>query len=184
MNNLAVNYNTIINFWFTEIQPAAWFKKDEAFDQLISDRFISTYYAAAHGELCHWRDYPQGRLAEIIVLDQFSRNIFRDSAQAFQTDNLAVILTQEAIKAKADKALSSTEKAFLYMPLMHSESLIIHQQAVEVFAQQGLESNYQFELKHQVIIKKFGRYPHRNKILKRTSTAEELAFLNEPNSSF
>jgi len=184
VNNQNVNYTTIINFWFTEIQPSAWFKKDETFDQLIKERFLNIYEAATKGELSPWRNCPQGRLAEIIVLDQFSRNIFRDSAKAFQVDNIAVILTQEAIRAEADKALTSTEKAFLYMPLMHSESLIIHQQAVEVFSQQGLESNYQFELKHKVIIEKFGRYPHRNKILKRPSSAEELAFLQEPNSSF
>jgi len=184
MNSLIINYNTILDFWFTEIQPSAWFKKDQVFDQLIKKRFLGTYYAASQGELSHWRESPQGRLAEIIVLDQFSRNIFRDSAQAFQADNLAVILTQEAIRAEADKMLSTAEKAFLYMPLMHSESITIHQQAIAVFAQQGLEDNYQFELKHKVIIEKFGRYPHRNKVLKRLSTAEELAFLNEPNSSF
>jgi uncharacterized protein (DUF924 family) len=178
------NYTTIINFWFTKIQPSAWFKKDEAFDQLIKERFLDTYQAATKGELSSWRTSPRGRLAEIIVLDQFSRNIFRDTAQAFQADNLAVILTQEAIRAEADKILSSAEKAFLYMPLMHSESLLIHQQAVDVFSQSGLESNYQFELKHKVIIEKFGRYPHRNKILNRASSKEELAFLQEPNSSF
>lgn len=184
MTSPAVNYHTIINFWFTEIQSSAWFKKDAVFDQLIKERFLNTYVSATKGELSPWRNFPQGRLAEIIVLDQFSRNIFRDSARAFQADNLAVILTQEAIRAGVDKALTNTKKAFLYMPLMHSESLIIHQQAVEVFSQQGLESNYQFELKHKVIIEKFGRYPHRNQILKRPSTNEELAFLQEANSSF
>ena len=184
MPNSKISFTTVIDFWFTEIKPSAWFKKDEAFDLLIKERFLATYQAAIKGELSAWRNSPQGRLAEIIVLDQFSRNIFRDTAQAFQADNVAVILTQEAIRAEADQALTTAEKAFLYMPLMHSESLLIHQQAVKVFSQAGLESNYQFELKHKVILEQFGRYPHRNKILNRASSKEEMAFLQQPNSSF
>ncbi len=110
--------------------------------------------------------------------------MFRDNPQTFAFDSLAVMLSQEAIQGKFDQQLSNTERAFMYMPLMHSESLIIHQLALKMFAQSGLENNYQFELKHLAIIEKFGRYPHRNELLDRQSTAEELDFLTQAGSSF
>ena len=119
------------------------------------------------------------------MLDQFSRNIFRDTPCAFATDALALALAQCAVAAGVDRQLTKpAEKAFLYLPYMHSESPVIHQQAVKLFAQPGLEYNYEFELKHRAIIDRFGRYPHRNAVLGRTSTAAELAFLQEPDSSF
>lgn len=177
-------HHDIINFWFSEIDSSLWFKKDENFDQLILERFKPTYYAAIQCELFEWRKTPEGRLAEIIVLDQFSRNMFRQSAQAFKFDSLAVALTQEAINCSADQELPVEQKAFLYMPLMHSESLIIHELAEKVFSQSGLENNYDFEIRHKQIIEKFARYPHRNDILGRQSTPEEIAFLKQPGSAF
>jgi uncharacterized protein (DUF924 family) len=126
----------------------------------------------------------KGRLAEIIILDQFSRNIFRDTPQAFANDPLALALAQEALAVDADKALSPTERSFLYLPFMHSESAEIHKVAVMLYGLPGLEDNLDFELKHQTIIIRFGRYPHRNKILGRESTAEEIEFLKEPGSGF
>ena len=110
--------------------------------------------------------------------------MFREQPQTFAFDSLAVVLSQEAIQGEFDQQLSMSEKAFLYMPLMHSESLIIHQLALKMFAQSGLENNYQFELKHCAIIEKFGRYPHRNAVLGRTSTAAELDFLTQAGASF
>jgi len=127
---------------------------------------------------------PLGRLAEIILIDQFSRNIFRDTPEAFSADAVALVLAQEAIAAGADQQLETKERAFLYMPYMHSESRAIHEQAAQLFDQPGLEYNLEFEHKHKVIIDRFGRYPHRNAILGRTSTAEELDFLEGPDSSF
>ncbi|MET1255883.1 DUF924 family protein [Aliikangiella maris] len=184
MNEHIVNYQAVIDFWFSELEPAAWFKKDISLDKLIGDRFLATYYAAGRCELFGWRKTAQGRLAEIIVLDQFSRNMFRDDPRAFQYDSLAVALTQEAVAGNYDEQLTPEKKQFLYMPLMHSESLTIHRQAEALFAQPGLENNYDFEIKHKAIIEQFGRYPHRNDILGRQSTEQEVAFLKQPGSSF
>ena len=177
-------YPDIINFWFEKIEPASWWKKDEAFDQEICDRFSAVYQQAAKAELFEWRQDSLGWLAEIIVLDQFPRNMFRDSAQAFATDTLAVILVQEAVANQVDKELTATQKSFLYMPLMHSESALIHETAMDLFDQPGLESNLEFERKHKAIIDRFGRYPHRNAVLGRESTDEEVEFLKGPGSSF
>lgn len=149
---------------------------------MIEDKFLSTYQQAIEGELYQWRQSAEGRLAEIIVLDQFSRNMFRDKKAAFAYDYLAVALTQAAVDVGADAELLDQPRklSFLYMPLMHSESAIIHQQAVEVFSKSGLESNLDFEYRHKKIIDQFGRYPHRNEILDRQSTAEEIEFLTQP----
>lgn len=175
---------SILDFWFKEITPKQWWQKSSDFDQLIAHRFGELHQAATRCELYEWRNSAQGRLAEIIVLDQFSRNIYRDQPQAFASDNLALILAQEAVSKKADLELNPTERAFLYMPYMHSESLMIHEVAVNLFKQPGMENNFEFELKHKAILDRFGRYPHRNVILGRDSTAEETKFLNEPGSSF
>ena len=179
-----MTYSDIIQFWYTEIPPRNWFVKDLAFDTMLKRRFSDIHQQAAAGELVHWRQKPLGKLAEIIVLDQFSRNLFRDSPKAFAYDALALVLAQSAIEQGADLDLLPKQKSFMYMPLMHSESASIHQQAVLLFNQPGLEDNYNFELKHQVIIDRFGRYPHRNSLLNRPSTPEELAFLSQPGSSF
>ena len=177
-------YPDIINFWFEKIEPASWWKKDEDLDKLIRERFTDVYQQAAMGELFEWRQEALGWLAEIIVLDQFPRNMFRDSAQAFATDPLAVILTQEAVANQVDNELTATQKSFLYMPLMHSESALIHETAMDLFDQPGLEFNLDFEKKHKAIIDRFGRYPHRNAVLGRESTEEEVEFLKGPESSF
>lgn len=173
-----------MNFWFDEIEPSMRWKKDEAFDALLIKRFSETHGRACRCELFEWRRHPQGRLAEIIVLDQFSRNMFRDSALAFVNDALALALSQEAIASGAEEALTAEQRSFLYMPFMHSESLPIHELAVELFRKNGIQSNLEFEFRHKEIIEKFGRYPHRNKLLGRQSTAEELEFLAGPGSSF
>jgi uncharacterized protein (DUF924 family) len=176
--------NSVLDFWFKELTPKQWFVKDEDLDLIITKKFLSLHTQASQCELNHWRETIEGRLAEIIVLDQFSRNIYRDTPQAFAQDNLALALAQEAIASGEDNSLSDQQKAFLYMPFMHSESLAIHEQAVELFNKPGLENNLDFELKHKVIIEQFGRYPHRNNILGRASTKQELVFLTQPNSSF
>lgn len=174
----------VLQFWFEETPPAHWWKKDPDFDQLIAERFGATLEQAARCELFAWRASPPGRLAEVIVLDQFSRNIHRDTPQAFASDALALALAQEAIAAGADATLSPVQRSFLYMPFMHSESLAIHELAVPLFERNGIANNLDFELRHKAIIERFGRYPHRNAILGRTSTAEEIAFLKEPGSRF
>jgi len=174
----------VINFWFEEIEPKQRFKKDPEFDELIKERFGDTHRQATAGELYTWREHPLDALAEVIVLDQFSRNMFRDTAQAFAYDSLALVLAQEAIRRKLDAELEPSFKSFLYMPFMHSESVEIHEIAMFLFDQPGLEDNFNYEVKHKEIIDRFGRYPHRNEILGRESTAEELEFLSQPGSSF
>lgn len=179
-----MNYQTVLDFWFDEISPEQWWIKDPSFDQEIKARFLDLHKSANCGELFHWRNTAQGRLAEILVLDQFSRNIFRDTAKAFASDTLALVLAQEAVSLGADNTLADNQRSFMYLPYMHSESAAIHQQAIKLYTELGNESNLSFELKHQEIIARFGRYPHRNNILARQSTAEELEFLQQPGSSF
>lgn len=176
-----MNNQEVLKFWFEEIEPAQHWKKDPEFDRLVRQRFASVHLAANRCELFGWRASAEGRLAEIIVLDQFSRNMFRDQPEAFASDPLALALAQEAISVGADKQLDDQQVGFLYMPLMHSESTIVHEVALEKFA--GTK-NFEFELKHKSIIDRFGRYPHRNAILNRKSTREEIEFLKGPNSSF
>lgn len=178
------DFADVLNFWFNELTPQQWFAKSDALDETIKHRFGATLKAASQGELWQWRESAKGRLAEIIVLDQFSRNVYRDRPASFAQDAMALVLAQEAVALKVDANFNASEKAFLYMPYMHSESALIHQQAVQLFNQSGLETNYNFELKHKEIIDKYGRYPHRNAILGRESSPDELAFLKQPGSSF
>lgn len=175
---------SVLSFWFEEIEPSSWFVKDSDFNALIQGRFASLHRQANAGELYTWRSSPEGRLAEIIVLDQFSRNMYRDTPAAFASDTLALVLAQEAIACRADLALEPTERSFLYMPFMHSESRAIHEVALSLYSQKGLERNLEFEKRHKEIIDRFGRYPHRNQILGRESSQPELAFLEQPGSSF
>ncbi|WP_299495443.1 DUF924 family protein [uncultured Shewanella sp.] len=177
-------YQKVLQFWFEEIRPDQWWTKDPLFDQLIKDTFSSLHVQANRGELYAWRQTPKGRLAEIIVLDQFSRNMYRDSPQAFSSDSLALALCQEAVTQRADTALTRVECSFLYMPMMHSESLLIHEMALPLFKRRAVESSVDYEYQHKAIIEQFGRYPHRNAILGRESTADEIAFLKQPNSHF
>ena len=174
----------ILHFWFTELTPKHHFAKDAALDEAIRTRFGATLEAAARCELFAWRTTPEGRLAEVLVLDQFSRNVYRDSPQAFAQDTLALALAQELVASGQDRSLPLAQRSFAYMPYMHSESALVHTQAALLFAQPGLEDNLRFAHRHQAIIERFGRYPHRNAILGRQSTPEELAFLSEPGSGF
>ncbi len=174
----------ILKFWFEELEPASWWKKDEILDKTIKDRFADVHNQAKQSALFSWRETPQGRLAEILVLDQFSRNMFRNQPESFAQDPLALALAQEAVAQGLHKKLTTTEQLFLIMPYMHSESLAVHDVAMELFAELGRPDNLEFEKKHRDIIVQFGRYPHRNGVLDRPSTEEEVQFLKGPNSSF
>jgi uncharacterized protein (DUF924 family) len=178
------DWQDVIDFWFTDLGPEQWFGKDPELDRAITERFANLHARAAQCELYRWRDAARGRLAEVIVLDQFPRNIFRDQPGAFATDAVALALAQEAVAVGADRELEAVERSFLYMPYMHSESPAIHEVAMELYGQAGLEYNLKFEIEHKAIIDRFGRYPHRNAILGRESTPEEEAFLTQPGSSF
>ncbi len=176
--------NEVLKFWFEELEPKQHFIKDTELDGQIRRRFGSLQRAALACELWPWRASASGRLAEVIVLDQLSRNIHRDLAGAFEGDSLALCLAQEAITLGVDQQLEPSQRAFLYMPFMHSESLSMQAHSVELFKQPGMESNYDFAVRHRDIIERFGRYPHRNEILGRESSQQETDFLCEPGSSF
>ena len=175
---------SILHFWFEELTDKQHFVKDPALDEAMRSRFGPTLEAASRCELSAWRATAQGRLAEILVLDQFSRNIFRDTPRAFAQDALALVLAQEMVAGGHDQQLNAAQRAFAYMPYMHSESAVVHTEALRLFAQPGLEGNLSVEQRHKAIIDRFGLYPHRNAILGRGSSPEELAFLSEPGSSF
>ena len=179
-----MNPQSILHFWFNELSPKQHYAKDAALDEAIRTRFGATLEAAARCELFGWRTTPEGRLAKVLVLDQFSRNVYRDMARAFAQDALALALAQELVASGQDRSLPLAQRSFAYMPYMHSESALVHTQAVALFSQPGMEDTLRFELRHKDIIDRFGRYPHRNTLLGRTSTAEELAFLSEPGSGF
>lgn len=177
-------FKQVLKFWFEELEPKQWWGKDDDLDRDIVDRFSAVHAQASRCELFAWRKEPGGRLAEIIVLDQFSRNMFRGKPESFAYDGLALALAQEAVSLGADTLLEQAERNFLYMPYMHSESLHIHDIAMNLFRENGSASSLEYEIKHRDIIEKFGRYPHRNIILGRESTPAEINFLSQPGSSF
>jgi len=177
-------HEEVLKFWFEETKPAQWWKKDTEFDTRISERFSALHARVAQCELYQWRQSARGRLAEIIILDQFSRNMFRNSPGAFVNDHTALVLAQEAVGQGLDLLVNQVERGFIYLPYMHSESRAIHEVAERLYLQHGSQSGLEWERKHKAIIERFGRYPHRNAVLGRKSTAEEIAFLKQPGSHF
>ena len=173
----------VLSFWFDPANEPNWWRRSDAFDAQIGARFGALHEAATRSELWRWRTNPEGRLAEIIVLDQFSRNLHRDSARAFAADPLALALAQEAVAASAHGELDPRRRVFMLMPWMHSESCTIHEEALRLFATCPA-GNLDYELRHKAIVDRFGRYPHRNAVLGRESTPEEIEFLKTPGSSF
>lgn len=169
-----MSWQEVISFWFEESKPEQWFAKDEAFDAIIRDKFLDTHRMVVAGETSAWRATPEGRLAEIIALDQFSRNMFRGTPDAFLHDAQALILAEEAVKVGADQELDKGKRYFMYMPYMHSESADVHERALKLFESLG---DPEYEIKHKEIVDRFSRYPHRNAILGRASTPEELDFI-------
>ncbi len=169
----------VIDFWFVKHNRDDWFGISEEFDQKLRDNFSGLHASVAAGEAFGWRATPSGRLAEILVLDQFSRQFFRGQAQAFASDSMALALAQELVASGGDKSLSEEQALFAYLPFMHSESPLIQLEAVRLFEQLGNEDNLKFELAHRDIIARFGRFPKRNQALGRTSTREELDYIAE-----
>ncbi|MDE3270725.1 DUF924 family protein [Pseudoalteromonas sp. G4] len=176
-----MSWQTVYSFWFETLTAKQWFSVSQEVDDAIKQQFETTLLAAKQGELHHWRETAKGALCEIIVLDQFSRNIYRDLPDAFSQDPQALVLAQWAIARGFNKQLSEEEVGFMYLPFMHSESKQIHEVAEQLY--RG-HPNYDFEVAHKNIIDRFGRYPHRNEILGRVSSEQELTFLTHPNSSF
>ena len=177
MSTTPPDHQEVLRFWFEEIEPKQWWVKSKPFDKLVRDRFFDLHARASCGELFAWRSSAAGRLAEVIVLDQFSRNMFRGSKRSFEHDDLALSLASAAIESGMDQVIPEEQRVFIYMPYMHSESQEVHQQALEIFTRYGNKNNLEYEIKHKAIIDQFGRYPHRNEVMGRTSTPEELEFL-------
>lgn len=173
-------WEDVLAFWFSD--PARWWKKDPAFDQEIRARFENTHVAILRGEHDDWTRSPRSNLAYVIVLDQFSRNMFRDTGRMFEGDARARAATIAAVDRGDGEGLSTDERNFLYMPLMHSESIADQDRSVELF--RALGSNEKYAEMHRDIVRRFGRFPHRNMLVGRTSSADEVEFLKQPGSSF
>ena len=168
----------IISFW-REAGKERWWKKDDAFDAAIRSRFLPTWEAARAGGLKDWRTSDDGLLALVIVLDQFPRNMFRGDAQTYATDALARDVASQAVAAGVDQRIDQTLQQFLYMPFMHSEDLADQEKCVALFRAGNEPENAKHAEGHADIVRRFGRFPHRNMLLGRTTTAEEQAFLDE-----
>ncbi len=168
----------ILAFWFAPGMNKRWFRSTTALDNDIRERFEATWRAGADGSLCDWEDSAEGALALVIVLDQFPLNMYRGTAQSFATEAEAIRVSRNALRHGLDRHLPGEQKAFLYMPLMHSEELADQDECVRRFAAAGLSDNLRFARHHRELIRRFGRFPHRNAILGRDSTPEELEYLD------
>ncbi len=202
MENTAANrIEEILHFWFGDLQTInleerieLWFGGSEETDRLIRDKFGPDLLRAISGELAHWEETPRGSLALIILLDQFSRNIYRNTPRAFAQDEMALGICLRGMDQGKDLALDLLERVFFYLPMEHSEDLEIQRKSVKAFEslvkaappemKKTFESFLDYAVRHYIIIEKFGRFPHRNEILGRASTPEELEFLTQPGSSF
>jgi uncharacterized protein (DUF924 family) len=166
----------VLAFW-REAGPDRWFTKEAAFDESIRERFLATYEAAARGELAGWEASAEGSLALVIVLDQFPRNMFRGTARAFAADDRARWAANVALKRGYDLDVPEAERGFLFLPFMHSEDLADQNRCVELYRAAG-DENLKYAEEHRDIIRRFGRFPHRNAVLARATTPEEQAFLD------
>lgn len=182
--NFDVTPAELLDFWFSEDVKKKWFKPDGDFDRLLKDRFGEACLQARSAALASWAEAAESSVALIILLDQIPRNIFRDTPAAFAGDELALETARHAIAKGFESQLEQMPRYMLYMPFMHSESLDVQEEGVKLFTQLGLEEPLRYMKLHRDIIVRFGRFPHRNEILGRESTAEELEFLAGPNSSF
>jgi uncharacterized protein (DUF924 family) len=184
----SLKYHEVLDFWFSPENENKWFNGGYEFDSVIKAKFKNSLALAAAGEYDGWKVSPEGRLALIIILDQFSRNLMRGQTQAFATDYKAIEIVKEGLSQGVDLWLKANKdeswRAFFYMPLMHSEELADQLRCVELFETYGPEKNILFAKRHYDIIKRFGRFPHRNKILNRASAKDEEIFLMQEGSKF
>lgn len=176
----------VLDFWFEESTPEQWFQKNDAFDEEIRARFGKDYDLAVNGVYDGWRETARGCLALLIILDQFSRNMFRGDKKMFATDGKALDIARHAVDNGFDNGLTTDRKAFLYLPFEHSENMADQKKSVELFSSLKNDNAgyYDFAVRHYDVIKKFGRFPHRNAILGRQSTTEEEEYLSAPDSGF
>lgn len=174
----------ILAFWFSPEVRAKWFVRDDAFDAELRQRFGPLLLDARQGELVHWSESPDGALALVILLDQLSRNIHRGTPEAFASDGMALAIAERAVDQGDDLRLTPEQRGVLYMPFEHSESLADQDRGVALFEALGEGEALDYMRRHREIIARFGRFPHRNTILGRNSTPEEIEFLKQPGSSF
>jgi uncharacterized protein (DUF924 family) len=174
----------VLVFWFDEVPAEKWFARDAAVDAAVRERFAALHADLTQGVPVEWEATPDGCLAAVVVLDQFSRNLFRDDPRAFATDGQALALAERAIARGFDRALAKRRRQFLYLPFQHDEDANVQVRSLELYRALGDEKGLDFAERHKAIIDRFGRFPHRNAALGRASTPEERAFLEEPGSSF
>ncbi len=167
----------IVDFWFSAAVSKLWFKSTPEFDRQLRDDYEATWQQARDGEFDHWRDSAVGCLALVIVLDQFPLNMFRGDALCYSTEAASIEVARHALAQGFDRELDGKQRAFLYMPFMHSEALEDQQLALELFDQPGLEDNLRFARHHHDIVSRFGRFPHRNAALGRVNTPAEDEYL-------
>lgn len=175
---MTISSEDILDFWFRDTDSKLWFNSTSEFDEQIRQQFERTCQAALHGELDDWQHSPDGCLALVILLDQFPLNIYRGKRESFAGESKAKAVAKAALNKGYDQLLADQQKAFLYMPLMHSEDLSDQDRSVALYEKAGLEHNLRFAKHHRDIVRKYGRFPHRNKILGRQSTAAEIEYLN------
>ena len=175
----------ILRFWFEQTTPKQWFQKDTAFDDLIANRFGALVDLALAGEVLAWHKQPGENLALILLLDQFTRHIYRDTPRAFAGDDQALILSEQALQADwVQQCPDMNRRKFWLMPMMHSEAIDVQRASLALFERHTDADTLRFARRHCEIIERFGRFPHRNAILGRTSTEQEQSFLSQPGSSF
>ncbi|MCB1796170.1 MAG: DUF924 domain-containing protein [Candidatus Competibacteraceae bacterium] len=170
----------VLEFWFAEAVKLLWFAATPEFDEALRQRFLATCRAATTGQLEDWERMPLGALALVIVLDQFPLNLFRGQPESFATEAAARAVANRAITRDFDREMSPEQRLFLYLPFMHSEALADQDRSVRLYQQAGLEENLRFAHHHRDLIRRFGRFPHRNTILGRESSPEEVAYLASP----
>lgn len=179
-----VSWKEILDFWFDPDHLPLHFEENKEFDEKIRSKFLDTWKAGSEGLLVDWRKNIKGRLAEIIVLDQFSRNLWRNDIRTYTQDKMAIALAQEVVNHPDYDTLSKVEKRYILLPFMHSESLDLHDWAQQYFEELGDEEFIYYEKMHREVLEKFGRYPYQNKDLGRKSTPEELKALEENKDGF
>lgn len=175
---------SVLRFWFDESTPEQWFEKSDDFDRVIESRFGALHAAACRGDCDDWAETADGVLALILVLDQFSRNLFRDDPRAFAQDAKALLLAKGAIAKGFDMAVSEDRRVFFYVPFEHSEDLADQEASLPYFEALTNKEYLRYAVAHRDIIARFGRFPHRNAVLGRESSPEESEFLKTPGSSF
>lgn len=181
---MAKTVDDVLKYWYETLTPEDWWRKSDEVDADIRARFLDLYRQAVAGDLNDWADDPAGVLALVIVLDQFPRNMFRDTADMYASDEQAIAIARKAVERGLDKQIPKERRLFLYLPFEHSEKLADQDLCCDLVAALGDDQAFEFAEAHRRIVRRFGRFPHRNALLERVSTAEETEFLKEDGSSF